>query len=125
MEVLQTETGQSLILEDSGLLLSEGTMALTLAQKDALAVNTTFLARVRQAVAEYAAYLIALPGTAPQLAWANTVFAGGIRRNQIAANLTPELVCNPTVSDSTAGDGSDITDANLKTAVEAVCLKYT
>lgn len=99
-------------------------MALTLAQKDNLAVNATFLSRVRQAVAEYATYLIALPGTQAQLDWASTVYQGGLRRNQISANLAPELVCTATVGNSTSGDGSDITDANLKTAVETIALKY-
>lgn len=99
-------------------------MALTLTQKDALATNATFLGRVRQAIRQHATYLIALPGTQTQLDWAAHVFWAARRCDQMAADMAGELTTQPNVANSETGDGSDVTDANLQAAVDAICEKY-
>lgn len=101
-------------------------MALTLAQKDALTTNATFLGRVRQAVRDHAAFIVALAGgaTAAQKDWKNRVFGPNLGAAQIAANLAGQLVTDPAVANSSTGDGSDVTDANLKSAVDTICEGY-
>lgn len=101
-------------------------MALTYAQCDALTTNATFLGRVRTAVRAHATYLIALGvgATQAQKDWAAAVYWSGHRDAQIAADLAPQVSRDPTVTGSTTGDGSDITDAALQAAVDAICENY-
>lgn len=99
-------------------------MALSLAQKDALTTNDSFLARVRQSVRQHAVYLIALPGNATQLDWANLMVGPNNRAGQAAADLAGRLVCDSAVADSTTGDASDVTDTALQTAVDTICEEY-
>ena len=99
-------------------------MALTFAQLDALTTNDTFLARVRSAVAGHAHYWESNPSaTDAQKAWCGNIFTGG-RCAQVAANLARELVEDSKFTGSSAGDGSDVTDADLQSAVDAICEKY-
>lgn len=100
-------------------------MALTLAQKDALASNATHVGRTRQAIREYAKYIRDIGGSATQQQkdWATAVFEGQ-RVGIIAENIQGELVADAKFANSAQADGSDVTDTNFKAAVEAVCLKY-
>lgn len=99
-------------------------MALTYAQLSALVSNTTFLARVENAVAYHAEYqLNNAAATQQQKWWAEKVFVG-LQCNQIAANLMRELCQDAAITGSTTGDGSDITDTALQGAVDKICEKY-
>lgn len=99
-------------------------MALTYTQLDALTVNQTFLGRVRQAVAHHAAYWESDPtATQAQLNWCTAMFVGK-KCGQTAADMMNELVQDATISGSTTGDGSDVTDAQLQTATDKICEKY-
>ena len=99
-------------------------MALTLAQRDALTTNTTFLGRVREAVRQHATTLLAGSPTNAQRDWAATVYWGGKKGSQIAADLAPQLSCDPAITASLVGDGTDITDSSLQAAVDVICEKY-
>ena len=101
-------------------------MALTLAQKDDLTTDTAFIGRCRQALREHAAYIVALGGgaTTAQTDWKNQIFDGN-RAAQATANMMGELVCDVAVAGSSNGTGSDVTDANLKTAVDTICEHYS
>lgn len=99
-------------------------MALAYTQLDDLTTNAIFPGRVRNAVANRAKYIENLVGaTSDQTYWARRVFIEG-RRQQIAADLAPELVQDPAILQSTTGDGSDVTDAALQGAVNVICEKY-
>ena len=99
-------------------------MALTLAQRDALTTNAAFIARCRQAAASRAQFdLTNVGATQAQKAWAQNMFYSQ-RLAQAVANMMPELCTDPAVTGSTTGDGSDITDANLQTAVQTYCESY-
>lgn len=99
-------------------------MALTLSQRDTLTTNTTFLGRVRTAVRYHASFLLAGTPTPAQLSWCARVFWSGMRSSQIAADLAPQLCNDPAVTNSSVGDGSDITDTNLQAAVDIICENY-
>lgn len=99
-------------------------MALTLAQKDALTVNDSFLGRVRQAVRQHAAFLLALPGDAGQLAWADLMIGSNNRAVQVAADLAGRLTTDPAIADATNPDASDVSDTSLQTAVSTICEGY-
>ena len=100
-------------------------MGLTLAELDALTTNDAFLARVRQAVRERAAYVRGLPGASDaEKAWEARVLQGQ-RAAQIAANMAGELVCDGAFAGLANADASDLTDSSLKTAVETYCEKYS
>jgi hypothetical protein len=99
-------------------------MALTYAQLDTLSQNATFLGRVRSAISQYAAFWIGNAGaTQQQKDWATNAFYSG-RLATIASNIMHQLTQDPAVTGSTTGDGSDITDANLQNAVNAIVLNY-
>lgn len=100
-------------------------MALSYAQLDALTTNTTFLGRVRTAVAGHAHYWRDNGAATPaQQQWVAVVFWSGERCAQIAADLARELVMDSKFTGSTTGDGSDVTDADLQAAVDAICERY-
>ncbi len=100
-------------------------MALTYAQLDALTTNATFLGRVRSAVAGHAHYWEANVNATPATVnWCQQVF---VQRKcaQIAADVARELCQDSKFTGSSTGDGSDVTDANLQSAVDAICEKYS
>lgn len=99
-------------------------MALTYTQLDTLTVDATFLSRVRSAVRKHATTLLAGTPTPAQASWASNVYWGNRRSNQIAADMTPQLVNDPAIANSSTGNGSDVTDAALQGAVDAICEKY-
>lgn len=99
-------------------------MALTYAQLDALTTLDAFLARVRTAVANHAHYWEAsAAATNAQLQWCAQVFISG-RCAQIAADMARELVQDTKFTSAVNADASDVTDASLQTAVDAICEKY-
>lgn len=99
-------------------------MALTYAQLDALTTTDAFLGRVRTAVAGHAHYWESNPGaTDAQKQWCDQVFING-RCPQIAADMARELVQDGKFTSATAADASDVTDADLQSAVDAICEKY-
>lgn len=102
-------------------------MALTLAQRDVLTTNNDFLSRVRAAVGKQAQYYLDLgeSATTAQKDWAANVFWAGLRLNQIAANMAPQLVQNATVYGAAQPDASDVTDDALQGAVGAICGSYS
>jgi hypothetical protein len=100
-------------------------MALSYTQLDGLTTNASFLGRVREAVAYHAHYLRDMVGaTQAQKDWVAQVFIVG-RCAQVAANLAWELVQDSKITSAVNADASDVTDANIQTAVDAICEKYT
>jgi hypothetical protein len=100
-------------------------MALTYAQLDALTTNAAFLARVRSAVASHAQYWKGNnQASISTQQWVAIVFWAGGQCAQIAADMARELVEDSKFTGSSVGDGSDVTDANLQAAVDAICEKY-
>lgn len=106
-------------------------MALSLLQKNQLTTATQFLARVTQAVRERAAYRLIGGGepTQTHIDWAKRALLSN-RASQIAADCAGQLVTDGAF-DSVNFSGSspeefdvDITDQNLKVAVEAYCENY-
>ncbi len=101
-------------------------MALTLAQRDGLTTTETFLGRVRAAVRHRASVILANPTTVTvqQSDWAARVFWASNCACDIAGKMAGQLTNNPVVIAAKNPDGSDITDAALQGAVEAICEKY-
>lgn len=100
-------------------------MPLTYAQLDALTTDSAFLARVRTAVANHAYFWESNPdATNATLNWCSQVFIYH-KLAAIAAFMAPELCQDSKITSSTTGDGSDVTDADLQTAVGAYCEKYS
>lgn len=85
-------------------------MALNLA--DRIAVRPVIVGRCVAVVANYALYLLNLPGTAEQLAWAE----GAIRSQQSVGETVSWYVLN---QQAFIDNGSSITDQDLTGAVEA------
>lgn len=99
-------------------------MALTYIQIDALVSNATFLGRLRSAVASHAEYWRNnVNATAAQKSWCFRVF-DQVQCAQIAANMARELCQDVAITGSTTGDGSDVLDAALQTAVDKICEHY-
>lgn len=100
-------------------------MALSLQQRGALLTDSVFRSRVQVCVLNLATYIVGLGGSEPgsRQKWADRMLTG-TGAAQCAADLMPQLVNHATVTGSSAGDGSDISDANLGTAVESVCEFY-
>ncbi len=101
-------------------------MALTLAQRDALTTNDKFLSRVRAAVRHRASVVLANLKTATQAQsdWAARVFWASNCSCEIANRMAGQLTNDPVIIAAKDADGSDITDAALQGAVEAICEKY-
>ena len=99
---------------------------LTLAQRDGLTTNDSFLGRVRAAVRQRASYILANPKTVTQaqLDWAARIFWASNCSCEIAGKMAAQLTNDPAVIVAKNGDGSDITDQALQGAVEAICEKY-
>jgi|AmaraimetP72IA01_FD_contig_61_248932_length_1927_multi_12_in_0_out_0_2 hypothetical protein len=101
-------------------------MALDLAGQAALAQDRgVFYSRVWAACQILAGYILGEDGTVashvPRVRWAVSAIAN---RDFAAQSLLP-VVCNdPVVTGSSAGDGSDITDAQLQPAVENAVMKF-
>lgn len=100
-------------------------MALTYSQLDSLTTNASFLGRVRTALGYYANYLLNGTPTTLQRDWCGRVFYVPGNCAQMAANMAPQLVQDAAFVNSTTGDGSDVTDAALQTAVEKICTIYS
>jgi hypothetical protein len=100
-------------------------MALSLLQKDTLTTNATQLARTRQALREYAKYLkdIGNGATQAQKDWSAQVLESR-RAPQIAVDMQGELVTDSKFASAANADATDVVDAEFKSAVEAICLKY-
>lgn len=99
-------------------------MALTYAQLDSLATNASFLGRVRSAVAVHAEYWLNNVGaTEAQKSWCFRIFQQ-LQCAQVAANLARELCQDAAIIGSSTGDGSDVTDAALQSAVDKICESY-
>lgn len=100
-------------------------MALTLAQRDALTSSDAFLARVRQALRHYAVYeRDNASATQSQKVW-SALALDQHRVPQMAADMAGEVVEDAAIAGSSVGDASDVSDASVSAAVEAICLKYT
>ncbi len=86
-------------------------MALNLNDRLVVIQSATMQTRVVAAVANYALYLLGLPGTTSQLAWAREAIREPVAvGRQVAYHVLDD-------TNFLAG-GSDITDAQLKGAVE-------
>ena len=100
-------------------------MALTLAQRDTLTTTDAFLGRIRQALRHYACYTRDNSGaTNDQKAWAALALSQH-RVPQMASDMAGEVVEDPNIVAAAQADASDVPDANVSAAVEAICLKYT
>lgn len=94
-------------------------MALTYEQSSELMSNGVFVGRVKVGCLKYADYIsgeaASVPAHATRVRWAQGVFANP---DHAAQSLTPTVVMDAAVQDSSTGDGSDITDAALQPAIE-------
>jgi hypothetical protein len=94
-------------------------MALSYQQSSDLMQNGNFMGRIKVACLHYATYIY---GEASSVTahntrrnWAQSVFQNP---QQQAMNIQPVVVMDPNVQSSSAGDGSDVDDAMLQSAVE-------
>jgi hypothetical protein len=100
-------------------------VALSLAQKSSLMTSDLFLGRVKAAILTRASFVLGqglTPSGAEQM-WAQRMSSGAAAA-AAATSMMPRLVNHSLITASTAGDGSDVTDANLQTAVESMCEFY-
>lgn len=86
-------------------------------QSYALMSDGNFRGRVQVACLSYAQYITLEPSGAPahntRMRWAQSVFQNP---PMVASQVTPPTVMNPNVQEA----GSDVTDASLQAAVQAV-----
>lgn len=94
-------------------------MALSYDQSAALMGDTAFRGRVKVSCMKYADYILLEAASTPahntRYKWAQATM---INPDGSAATVTPTVVMDPAVQASSAGDGTDINDADLQSATE-------
>ncbi len=94
-------------------------MALTYEQSSALMADATFRGRIEVACLKFADYIYGeatnTPGHSTRIKWQQATM---LNPSASAAQVTPTVVMDPAVQDSSTGDGSDVTDAQLQSATE-------
>ena len=83
-------------------------MSLSYQQSSDLMKNTDFIGRIKVACMHYSKYR-------GKGAWATLVVQSP---DVAAANILPIVIMDDSIQNSSAGDGSDVPDATLQTAVE-------
>lgn len=95
-------------------------MAAQLNSEDVLAVRRNIVDRCTRHVANYALYLLGLPGTTEQLAWAReAIKVASSIGEQVSWHVINEPAFLGQVSGSDWSGGSSINDDTLKGVVEA------
>lgn len=98
-------------------------MPLTYLERDQLASNENFIARIRTALRDIASYHRNNPGSNQiQKNWSRAILENGAV-SAVAAACAGEVSVDPAFANSDA-TASNVTDSSLKAAVEAVALRY-